>query len=428
MIIIFVEQVSERLIYSLEFIFKERDIIYEITNDASLFEKSSFYKLNYSNLNFENVIQIRPSSLLWDEDIKLYEVTLAKFKNEPCLAFDGCLDPLSSIFYVLARVEEYLSQYEDIHGRFLAKYSIQYKFQLIDRVVCDRWAMKIIESICEFYKVNIKIEKPQTIIVPTFDIDNTFAYQWKKGVRKWLSVIRDYIKRDRFRIQQRKNVLAGNEKDPYDTFDQILSISNRFKVYVFWLIGDYARYDKNISHLDTRHRKLINNICKKIKLGLHPSYKSNSFYNSIKTEKSRLEEIIDDDIVYSRQHFLRLKISSTYSSLIKAGFRHDFSMGFSDHVGFRCGTARPHFWFDLKKNRISNLMVHPFAYMDGTLNEYMGLSIDDSKKQIFELYKEVENFGGEFLFIWHNETIGNYGKWNGWNGVLKYTLSLGNNE
>lgn len=428
MIIVFVEQVSERLIYSLDFIFKERDIYYEITNDSSLFEKSSFYKLNYSNLHFENIFQIRPSSLLWDEEIKSYDITLSKFKNEPCLVFDEDVDPLASIFYVLARIEEYINLSEDSHGRFLAKYSLQSKFKLLDKVVCDRWSIKMIEVISEYYQVIIKTEKPETTIVPTFDIDNTFAYQWKKGFRKWLSIIRDYLKGDRFRIQQRKNVLIGKEKDPYDNFDQILNISKQFKVYVFWLIGDYARYDKNISHLDVRHRKLIYDISQKIKLGLHPSYKSNSLYNSIKTEKSRLEEIVEDDIRYSRQHFLRIKIYSTYTSLIKAGFTHDFSMGFSDQVGFRSGTARPHFWFDLKKNRITNLMIHPFVYMDGTLNEYMGLSVEESKRQIQELYKEVKKFGGEFVSIWHNETIGNYGKWNGWNEVLNYTLSLENHE
>ena len=176
MIIVFVEQVSERLIYSLDFIFKERDIYYEITNDASLFEKSTFYKLNYSNLDFEGIFQILPSSLLWDEEIKTYDVTLSKFKSLPCLAFDGDVDPLASIFFVLARMEEYLNLSEDVHGRFLAKYSIQTKFKLLDKVVCDRWAMKIIEVMSEFYLVTLKTEKPTTVIVPTFDIDNTFAY------------------------------------------------------------------------------------------------------------------------------------------------------------------------------------------------------------------------------------------------------------
>ena len=66
--------------------------------------------------------------------------------------------------------------------------------------------------------------------------------------------------------------------------------------------------------------------------------------------------------------------------------------------------------------------------MDGTLNEYMNLSIEDSKIKIKELYQEIEKFGGEFSFIWHNETINNIGKWKGWEHVLNFTLNISKDD
>ena len=62
--------------------------------------------------------------------------------------------------------------------------------------------------------------------------------------------------------------------------------------------------------------------------------------------------------------------------------------------------------------------------MDGTLNEYMKLSPLEAIAKIAALYGEVAEFGGEFSFIWHNETIGNYGVWKGWSDVYDFSINL----
>jgi len=429
MIEIYVEQISERLIYTLDFVFKERGLDYKLNNDFLSFVNSTHSKLNYSEQTFKGILQLIPSVVLFDESVFVYGIEKSKFEREECLSFNRVIDPLASVFYVLSRMEEYTNYREDNHGRFAAKYSLQYEFGWLDKAMCDRWAIDFIYFLEKHtdFKHNLKIEKVK--IKPTFDIDNTFAYQWKQGFRKWYSISKDRLTNNKKRLTERRKVLSLQMKDPYDTFEYIESIADRgYEVNVFWLLGDLAKYDKNISYSDSRHQQLISRIGEKAIVGLHPSYKSNTYEFQLNEEKMRLKNILDTEIECSRQHFLKLKVGLTYPNLIALGFKDDFSMGFADQVGFRNGTARPYYWFDLNKNQISELIIHPFVYMDGTLNEYLKLSIDESKNIIWKLYGEVSRFGGDFSFIWHNETIGNYGKWKGWSDVLEFTLNLNKNK
>jgi hypothetical protein len=159
-------------------------------------------------------------------------------------------------------------------------------------------------------------------------------------------------------------------------------------------------------------------------IGIHPSFKSNSYEFYLHNEIERLESIIKKRVHLSRQHFLILKFPYTYQTLIGQEISDDYTMGFADVIGFRAGTARPFKWFDLTKNEITNLTVHPFVFMDGTLNDYMKLTPDQAIKQIDLLYQEVKEYGGEFSFIWHNETIGEYGIWKDWSKVFEYSINL----
>ena len=52
MIEIFVDQVSERLIYTLDFVFNERELSYKLNNDFLSFENSTLPKFNYSERFF----------------------------------------------------------------------------------------------------------------------------------------------------------------------------------------------------------------------------------------------------------------------------------------------------------------------------------------------------------------------------------------
>ena len=421
MILIFVSEVTSRIQYTFEFILNARAIEFELTTDRIQFSKFSGLKLNYSSEEL-NGVQIMNSSICFETEVVKKEVKWKTKSNWSCLSIDGVVDPVASIFYILTRYEEYTSSKKDVHGRFPYEESILSFENRVEKANCDRWAYEIIR----FVDHNYLKQEESVAVIPTFDIDNTFAYKLKTGKRMILSLIKDVFQGNKDRIKERSEVLNG-AKDPYDTFEKIAKIGSVFpNTLTFWLVGKRAKFDRNISIDNVQHQAVIKSLSEFVDVNLHPSYASNSRVDTIINEKEKLSSVLGQKITKSRQHFLKFELPKTYTSLINAGFIDEYSMGFAEHVGFRPGTARPHSWFNLNENKCTPLIIHPFAYMDGTLNEYMNLSIDQSKSTITSLFKEVEEFGGDFVFLWHNETIGDYGKWSGWSNVLEHTLNLKN--
>lgn len=424
MMIIFSDIISKRLSYVISLIFEDRGIDYEILNDPDVFLLKQGHKLVYSDFPFEESFPtISPSSVLFEEDIREHYLSRSEWEGQEVISFDGVADPLASIFYVITCYDEYLSEETDEHDRYPGKSSLVYNYGWINKLMVERWSESIISFIEKDAVDKITSKKIPFNIVPTFDIDNAYAYRLKHGFRKWMSISKDLVKFNKERIKERKKVLKEGMKDPYDTYAYIESLIDKgYNVKMFWLLGDYGTFDRNINHENEEHRKLIEKFAEKCTVGLHPSYQSNESRSTLREEKSRIEEIVDAKVDTSRQHFLKVKLPNTYKDLISCGFVNDYSMGFAEVPGFRAGIARPFLWYNLKKDEITGLSVHPFTYMDGTLNEYMNLSVVEANELIDDLKEEIRRYGGDFVMIWHNETIGNYGKWEGWQSVFEHSI------
>ena len=429
MVLVLVDQITSRNQYTFDFIFAERGVQFEITTNVNEFKDSNNIKLNYSTHPIDSSISIAPTTLLLEESIRDVSISKGAFESSICLAFDKETDVVASIFYILSRYEEYTSETKDEHGRFPFESSILNKYGWIESAICDRWAVEIVKYIDSSLTINASINRAgeKFKVVPTFDIDNAYAYLLKEGSRKVLSTLKDISKGDKERIKERKEVLSGAIKDPYDTYSRIIDIAKVFSdTKLFWLSESKGKKDRNVPIEHEGIIELLKSLNANMSVNLHPSYGSYGDVVKIKNEKSALESVLGHSITASRQHYLRFTLPETYQEIINAGFSDDYSMGFAEHIGFRSGTARAHYWFDLSKNSQSNLVLHPFVYMDGSLNEYMKLSVEQSSQLIFKLYAEVCEYGGDFIFLWHNETIGDYGIWKGWSKVLDYTLTFKN--
>jgi hypothetical protein len=221
----------------------------------------------------------------------------------------------------------------------------------------------------------------------------------------------------------------GKERDPYDTYQFLDSVfkGNEEKVKFFFLLGDYAQFDKNVSHENRHFQRLILNISQKYDVGIHPSFAGflHGCHGKVIKESGRLKKITGKEILKSRQHYLNLKFPKTYQNLIKAGISEDYTMGFADQTGFRAGICTPFYFYDLINETKTNLLIAPFQIMDGTLLHYQSLSPEAAFDEIKSIMTEIKNVGGTFVSIWHNETINDLGEWKGYRDVFEKMNQLG---
>jgi hypothetical protein len=190
-------------------------------------------------------------------------------------------------------------------------------------------------------------------------------------------------------------------------------------VYFFLVAKEKGRYDKNTDISDPEFRELLHSISSKYEVGLHPSWISGDMPSLLAKEKKALEKIIDHPVDTSRQHFIRFDLPVTYQRLIAAGITEDYSMGYGTINGFRASVATPFYWYDLKNEQATELLVHPFCFMDANAFYEQKLSPEAALEELLELYKSIRSVNGTMITIWHNNFLGSDEAFAGWKEVYR---------
>jgi hypothetical protein len=327
-------------------------------------------------------------------------------------------DVFAASFFMISRYEEYLPQQKDKFDRIIAENSNAYIHNFLHISVVDHWALILRKEIEKLYPSLIFPVRKFTYI-PTIDVDIAYAYKFRNHIRLTGATVRSIIKGDFKDNHRRYRTLLRNDRDPYDTFDIITDLCYEygFDPTFFFLLGRYGRFDKNISADTIELHGLIKKIHIKYKVGIHPSYGSNLNDNLLQNEINILEKITGQAVTKSRQHFLKIKLPETYQKLIACGIREDYTMGYASQVGFRAGTSTPFQFYDLSTEKETFLKVYPFQVMDGTLNQYLGLTPNEAISIIVKIINEIKLVNGTFISLWHNESLSEIREWIGWREV-----------
>ena len=432
-LLIYLEERNSRIDYIFNHVFHHiLGLHISVTTDLQFFNNSHLSKIEYSRKKMSNALFFEASNFLFETEIRKQDLTISTYKKTK--VFFQCsdssvlpFDPFAASFYMLTRYEEYLSDVRDKMGRFPAVESLAYTHGFLNIPVVDYWILYIKRKLKEHFPA-ISFKEHTFQFINTIDIDNAFAYLEKGVFRTFGAGLKDLFTFNLKRLNERLKVVFFNKKDPYDTYDTLLYLHNQYKLKTifFFLLADYGKYDKNISFSSKKIQRLIQKVFEFCFVGIHASYQSLKSPKKLHKEINRLKSILNQDIVFNRQHFLHLNIPKNYKNLIKYNITNDYSMGFPSFPGFRAGTSYSFDFFDLENNQVTDLKIHSFAIMDVTLNYYMKLNADESLEVIKGVIDEIKKVNGTFISIWHNESLNYKNMWKGWDNnyedMIKYIL------
>ena len=325
------------------------------------------------------------------------------------------IDIFASSFFLLTRWEEYVSKERDMHNRFPGSDCFAFKNRFLHRPLVNEYVEMLWKMLQKLgYKGQRK--KREFNLVLTHDID---------GLRYVLpkTIAGDIIKRrNLFKALNNSKYLFV--KDPYDTFEFLMNISEKLGVrshFYFMSTNSRMEYDTGFYLNTKRFRSRIKCIKERGHIiGFHPGYYTYSDVKRWSLEKSLLEEAIQQNIYEGRQHFLRIDVPKTLAIWEMNSMNIDSTLGYADVEGFRCGTGDQFTVFDFLQRRPLNLKERPLVIMDGTLLYYRNYS----KEKVLEIFNHYISIGRKYnsaiTLLFHNSSF--FGEWERYESVYEEVL------
>ena len=333
------------------------------------------------------------------------------------------VDLFAGTFFMLTRWEEALEVKKDLHNRFPASAAAIVKEGFVLRPVVDEYTFLLrnwLLAIGYLIPDNTSTYK----VIPTCDVDIPFYWRskpvWKalggRLLKHWnlIESAKD--------LSAYKAVQSGKEKDPYDTFDYLMTLAekngNRFQFN--FIGGGKTKFEGYYKIDDPQIKTLIAEMKSRGHgIGLHPSYDACNDASLIIEQKQAVEINAGVSINQSRQHYLRFALPETWRHLAAAGIAEDSTLGYAAEPGFRCGTCKPFSVFDIHQREQIPLIERPLLIMDVSFRMYKNLSIEESIALCEKIKAQVRKHNGELVILWHNSNLSEVDGWVGWPKVLE---------
>jgi hypothetical protein len=422
---------TPRLQYIVDFLSHYYRLPFKLVPDEEGYSKSDIAcKINYSYHKIATgEIWIHPHALLFESAI--HPVKIDCFDYNKYKAFfkaegDTGFDLFAAIFYLISRYEEYLPHKKDMHGRYGHENAVAFKEGFLQLPLVNIWLEDfrklLLKKNVQFSMLNVQFS-----FVPTYDIDMAWSYRHKGFQRNAGAIVKLFFSGKWRSLSSRLKVLRNKKQDPFDAYEWMDELHQQFKlhpIYFFLVAQQQGKYDKNIDVENAAFKQLVQDIAAKYKTALHPSWASGDEHFLLAKEKTLLEQLVKQPITSSRQHYIRFDLPATYRNLLAAGITNDYSMGYGSSNGFRASIASSYYWYDLKQDEPTQLLIHPFCFMDANSYYEQKVSAEIALQELIHYYRTIKELNGTMITIWHNSFLGDSKEFEGWKEVYQQFVSL----
>ncbi|MFI5172101.1 MAG: DUF7033 domain-containing protein [Chitinophagales bacterium] len=314
------------------------------------------------------------------------------FKKEPLhYTSSGKPDYLSTCFYLLSYLQEYIDYHPDKYGRFPYDISLQKHFNCIEENLVANYFIALYESTLKLKSLIERKINPSSVLL-THDIDSVYGalgdnykYLLKHGKAGTLLqlIFNHYLR-----------------TPDYLLLDKIMDIedANDVKSVFFWIVNQ-GKGTRNINNADynfddRKIRLARKNISERGYLnGLHKSAGRDNYKNELKK--------FGNPTAINRNHYLITELPDTFNEIEAAELKADLTMGFPDAIGFRNNYGLPIRPFHLKEKRAYNFLEVPLTIMDTSLKYYQNKNSKEAEIAIIDFITRNKQ-NALITILWHN--------------------------
>lgn len=398
----YVQQGGPRLEYILSVLF---DGNFAITQDEQAFISYEGPKIQYTQeKKFPDSLHVPPQGILFNSTIEPIKIDCSLWNDIP-IFFRGQgdipFDLPGAAFYLITRYEEYLPHEPDAIGRFPHTASIAFQQNFLSKPIIQHWVSLLKKKVGNHFFQSLP---PEPKWISGYDADILFQYQFQSPIASLGKFIRNLCKGNFQELSLQWKVMRGSISDPFDIWQQLWQLcENKNIAPCFFFSGNEQQqgYDRQTSFLHPTVHTIMQGCRQYGKLGWHPSFYSAADKLRMEKELARFQTTSPEKIKDVRFHYLRFTLPQSYQWLIDLGIENEYSMGYGAVNGFRASFSDSFLWFDLERNQVTNLRIHPFCFMDSTFYFHLKTTAADAYHFAQQLQSENRGIVRELGCVFH---------------------------